>query len=743
MDPQEEDNTDAASSTLIHGLSCSRHGDDVASNDEFGDGHDDASYQLSDADDDPSVVVTLVRNTTKKSTGGGRSIHLCWELLSDETGQHLVSQSKCRSCMMIVKHHRKSEKVKAHLNSCREFHRKMADLPSIDVPSWVTIQGRAAAAKSSTKRKWTNPAPQTAPPADTLYDVASTQASNSSTIASSPFPMRSLTKIPTAAAASIVATTQKSKQRTMRDFVIPQMSPTDHAAFQSNLAMHIYMTGTSFVRVEEQHLLLALQKLRPDVRLPSRRDLSGRLLNGAHSQVKEKVDAWLARDLFACITSDAWSNIKNESVINYMLVSGDISLFLESNSTGEDSHTSEFLANDLSRVIKATSGKIAGAIMDNTSANKRAWTLLKAFHPDKFFQGCVAHGLHLLVKDIFAATKTKRNHIEARYPDLYPFEYLLTFTMECKKVVKFFHNHLAPKHQLKLALRKAGLKMLVQMAPTRWGSLINMTKTLLAAEEVLLQLVSSRDFVRGTAAQKAERQDILNTIGNPTFVPYLSKMIEMLSPIDSAIVYYQSDSVPISEVYRTFSSKLPLSIHAMTLINGPERQYMLNLITKRMSFMYGDAHGIAYVLDPRYLGMDMSPDQRIEVEDMIYSHPTLGPSTAESQEAMVVEYTNFRIAALEMRRCASLMFRMLLSRKISVLMFWMSHGDAWPTLQVLARQVLSLVASSAASERNFSTFGFIHSKQRNCLSEASVEKLVYVKNKQPTIYEAAGCGCSV
>jgi hypothetical protein len=58
--------------------------------------------------------------------------------------------------------------------------------------------------------------------------------------------------------------------------------------------------------------------------------------------------------------------------------------------------------------------------------------------------------------------------------------------------------------------------------------------------------------------------------------------------------------------------------------------------------------------------MDMTPDQQIEAEDKIYSHPTLRPSTAESQEAMVVEYTNFRIAALEMRRSVSLMFRMLL-----------------------------------------------------------------------------------
>ena len=54
-------------------------------------------------------------------------------------------------------------------------------------------------------------------------------------------------------------------------------------------------------------------------------------------------------------------------------------------------------------------------------------------------------------------------------------------------------------------------------------------------------------------------------------------------------------------------------------------------------------------------------------------------------------------------------------------MFWMSHGGPWPTLQILAKQVFSMVASS---ERNFSAFVFVHTKQRNCLSEASVEKLV-------------------
>jgi hypothetical protein len=40
---------------------------------------------------------------------------------------------------------------------------------------------------------------------------------------------------------------------------------------------------------------------------------------------------------------------------------------------------------------------------------------------------------------------------------------------------------------------------------------------------------------------------------------------------------------------------------------------------------------------------------------------------------------------------------------------------------------LSVASSSTASEHNFSTMGFIHSKLRNCLGRDTVEKLVYVK----------------
>jgi hAT family C-terminal dimerisation region len=70
---------------------------------------------------------------------------------------------------------------------------------------------------------------------------------------------------------------------------------------------------------------------------------------------------------------------------------------------------------------------------------------------------------------------------------------------------------------------------------------------------------------------------------------------------------------------------------------------------------------------------------------------------------------------------------MIKEKKISVLKFWQSRGDQWPSLQKLAQQVFCMVASSAASERNFSTHGFVHSKLCNCLSEDAVENLFYIK----------------
>ena len=133
------------------------------------------------------------------------------------------------------------------------------------------------------------------------------------------------------------------------------------------------------------------------------------------------------------------------------------------------------------------------------------------------------------------------------------------------------------------------------------------------------------------------------------------------------------------------------------------------------------------LLDPRYLGDDMTQRLCNEIEDFIYNFPKNdGTTNKERQEQLAQEYTAFRIEALRERQQNMFRFK-LIGQSKSVLQWWKGGGTDWPLLQDLATCVFSMAASSVASKRSFSTFGFIHTKLRNRLGPEKVKKLVYIK----------------
>jgi hypothetical protein len=104
-------------------------------------------------------------------------------------------------------------------------------------------------------------------------------------------------------------------------------------------------------------------------------------------EVKGNVDKHMESSPYLSITSDGWSNIKNEPIVNYVAVSASATLFLESVSTGETAHDAKFIAEDIARVmsqVSNTTSCIVGAVTDNTSSNKAAWILLKQRYPVDF-----------------------------------------------------------------------------------------------------------------------------------------------------------------------------------------------------------------------------------------------------------------------------------------------------------------------------------------------------------------------
>ena len=412
-------------------------------------------------------------------------------------------------------------------------------------------------------------------------------------------------------------------------------------------------------------------------------------------------------------------------------------------STGEQSHKAEWIASDIERVMASyPATSFAGVVTDNTSTNKNAWEQLSRAHPSAYFQGCASHELNLFVKDVFGATKTKKaRDAEPTYPVNYPFEELLNFISVCKGIVKLFHNSHTLKAQIEAEKTKAGVRVLVRPAPTRWGTIKGCRETLLMSERILHAIVTARDFIKGTAAQKAERTRIKGVITSDNFIALLTKSLAILIPIDTLIVKYQKDSVSVSEVWPDFDAlpdqfaKLQLDGHA----SAEEVNYLIMLLKSRYQFMYGKAHGLAFLLDPRFAGEE-GPEttNRGELENILLDTPMDDQTPVDDarREVLYLQFTSYTISAMKEKTANSFKFRALLKRSVTPLEYWQSTGTAWPDLQKICIKLFTMATSSAASERNFSTMAFVHTKLRNRLAPKTVEKLVYIKSNHAAFEES-------
>ncbi|KAI9905608.1 hypothetical protein PsorP6_013899 [Peronosclerospora sorghi] len=247
----------------------------------------------------------------------GRLISAVWELFTNDPELYKSSQATCKHCQTTVGYHKKSEKAQSNLRSFKKFKENMMNLPADQSPYWFVNQGRCGKIQK-------------------VVDMRTPSIGG-------------------------------GKQRNIRELGCPTPSKPLIKKFYEKIAIHYYMTGASFVRIEGPYLLEAVQLIRPMITLPTRKDM--------------------ATKRYACFAK--------------------YSLFLESNPTGEQDHTSAFLAADSIRVINLVNGEVTGVVMDNTSSNKVAWKILREEFPDKFFQGCALDSLHLFFKDVFASTKAK------------------------------------------------------------------------------------------------------------------------------------------------------------------------------------------------------------------------------------------------------------------------------------------------------------------------------------------------
>ena len=337
--------------------------------------------------------------------------------------------------------------------------------------------------------------------------------------------------------------------------------------------------------------------------------------------------------------------------------------------------------------------KFSAVITDTASVMKAAWRIIEESYPNIVCLGCNSHVMNLLISDILKIDQIK------------------SVVENAKKLVNYFKGHIQAAAKLKRIQKENYSKEIALVLPalTRWGTHLACFQSLQNSKTALEQALM--DVKIRQNMDLTLRAHILSD----DFWEDLNIITKIMEPMVSALKLFESDTSILSTVYSYFKK-------VMDQINQIDCNFsdkLQELITNRWEYTYHPIMMTAYMLDPQFL----EESKNNGIESTGYAEFTTFINKKFNQEEAVelfAELVNFR-------NKNSPYDNEIIWKSANILnssLWWQS----WSTskLQQLAIKVLSIPTSSAAAERNFSTFGFIHNKIRNRLKNDRVKKLVYI-----------------
>lgn len=150
------------------------------------------------------------------------------------------------------------------------------------------------------------------------------------------------------------------------------------ARFHTLLMKFFVANNIAFNVVESTEMKELLQCLRPALvsagGIPSRRRMSGALLDNLYNDVKAKVDSFI--NIFlrtgdkTTMVLDGWENVNREHLVNFLVVIGGMTLFLDSKMIGSTNQTADNQAKMVQTVLEPYGGveSFAAVASDNTAS---------------------------------------------------------------------------------------------------------------------------------------------------------------------------------------------------------------------------------------------------------------------------------------------------------------------------------------------------------------------------------------
>ncbi|RQM20481.1 hypothetical protein B5M09_013952 [Aphanomyces astaci] len=237
--------------------------------------------------------------------------------------------------------------------------------------------------------------------------------------------------------------------------------------------------------------------------------------------------------------------MRNDHMVNFVAVfplKTARPVFVKAIATDDISQTGVNIAAELDRAIVAIGvSKVGSVVTDNAACMKSAWKILEQKYPGLICNGCAAHAVNLLIKDV-CKLEVFANALE-RARDV------TSFVKDRNALTKQFERI---QETLLVDGEISSKRAMSSVVATRWYTHYNCIARVLENRKVLAQLANTALFhdLKVTPGSRVKKAVFVDAITDATFWSNLQSMEATLRPTCSIIGKFEGDTCCLSDVYR-------------------------------------------------------------------------------------------------------------------------------------------------------------------------------------------------
>lgn len=400
------------------------------------------------------------------------------------------------------------------------------------------------------------------------------------------------------------------------------------------------------------------------------------------------------------ILCDGWSDVRRRNVYNILVSSCKGTMFLRAIDASAPGTvvTGAFIWQHIRQAIEEIgSDNVVQVVTDNGSNCVSMGRMLEDAFPKIRWTPCASHSLDLLMEDLEGLAWVADIFSRAKS--------MVKFVTKRPKVLSIYRAH-------------SDLELL-KPSSTRFAYMFIVVERLVRVRKGLMRTVVSREWSDLDEHQHANYMAFSRNVMDEAWWQDAEAFVKSIKPVYSVLRITDMEGSTMGLLYE-YMDKIGEAFQNNTFLSRSRIEELQGVWNTRWDWFHRPIHAVAHVLHPLWRSEHQYENEELEQGIQEYFEQWAG-GDLQVMRRLEDDLLVFRNKSNSFGRHTA----ELRETQLQPVSWWEKYGTSAPTLKRLAIRVLSQDCSSGPCERNWSTWALFHTKKRNRLSTAQLERLVF------------------